>query len=190
WPWVSLNFDRYGHDQENSNRPTTPFLAHKCCSLSRLEEELDRQLDYSLTLFVLGYAEGRIVRLQSVWIKAKVEIVSVKGPQRMVQPVVAVEPELHTLVLGDGKALALVTRQVGAALQLQNARDLPAIDEAAGQLVCGGLWQFDGVGSVEQLLAAIRQHAIVVVHVELIVEADDTHGLAKRVIQIDGVTPP
>ena len=58
-----------------------------------------------MTLFIQGRAEGRIILLQSVWIEAQVEIVSVEGPQRMVQPVVGSDPELHTLVLGDGKAL-------------------------------------------------------------------------------------
>ena len=73
-----------------------------------LEVELDGELHDSVSLFVDRGAEGR-VRLGdiacSVLRVAKVEIVSVKGPQRMVQPVVAVDPELQALVLGDGKVL-------------------------------------------------------------------------------------
>ena len=83
-----------------------PFLVEMF--VFSLEEELDRELHDSVPLFIHGGAEGRVrlrylaCRVLSV---AKVEIVSVERPQRMVQPVVAVDPELQGLVLGDGKVL-------------------------------------------------------------------------------------
>ena len=71
----------------------------------RSEVELHGKFDYPVTLGILGYTERRIIRLQRVLIEAEIEIASVERPQRMIQPVVTADPELHALGFGDLEGL-------------------------------------------------------------------------------------
>src|SRR5579871_2143104 len=76
--------------------------------VSSLEVVFGSHLDDAMTLFLVDVAEGRIAlreRTRSILLEGEPEIVSVKRPQRMVHPVVEVEPELQLLALLDGKVL-------------------------------------------------------------------------------------
>ena len=79
--------------------------------------------------------------------------------------------------------------QIGAALNLCNAGDLPVIDHTTPDLVVREIAQLDRIGGVEDLLAVSRQHPVIVIQVELVREVHDPHGLAVRVIRADRVTP-
>ena len=83
------------------------------------------------------------------------------------------------------KALAAVARQIGAALELGDAGELPAVKELGGQLALAGVGQVDVVRGVEDVGTVAGQHAIVVVQVELVVEAHDTHSFAVGIVQVD-----
>ena len=73
-----------------------------------------------------------------------------------------------------GEVLILESCQVGPALKLQDARDLPAIHETAHDLVRMDLGQFDGVCSVKEVRPIVWQHAIIVAHIEFVDEVMGT----------------
>ena len=64
---------------------------------------------------------------------------------------------------------------------------MPAVHKLASQLAPRGVGQVDVVRGVEDVGAVAWQHAVVVVQVELVVEAHDPHGFAVGVVQIDVV---
>ena len=72
----------------------------------RSENELELQLDDSVTLSIGGGPEVRGVHLECVLIEAEGEIRLIgEGPQRVVQPVVPIDAELKRLRLGDAEVL-------------------------------------------------------------------------------------
>src|SRR5262249_34006388 len=90
----SINF-KSGSRDTKMGWPKPSHFKPRCGSV-RLEEELHSKLDNPVTLFTRDHAESRIILLQSGFVEAEVEIAPVEGPQRMIQPVVAVHTELHT----------------------------------------------------------------------------------------------
>ena len=77
----------------------TPARYFRDFPSARSEVELDRDLDHAMALLLGDHAEQRRIHLAGVAIEAETEIASVERPQRVVQEVVPVKPELQLLRL-------------------------------------------------------------------------------------------
>src|SRR5258706_15044207 len=81
---------------------------------------------------------------------------------------------------------AAEAREVGAALELRDPRELPSVDEAAYNLILAMVPQLNRVGRVEDVRAIRRLHAVIVIEVKLIQRAvDNPHRLAPGVVHVD-----
>lgn len=105
---LSLRRVRSSLQERNGMAKAIPFHPRHVF-LSWLEVVLQGQLDDSVTLFLGGDTEVRVGLRYSagrrVLSEAEPEVVSVERPERVVQPVVAANPELQALVFGDLKVL-------------------------------------------------------------------------------------
>src|ERR1035438_5284203 len=242
-------------------------------AVARSEVELSRDLDNAVAL-LLGYgAEQGRVDLAGTPIETEIQVAVVERPQRVIQEIGAIEPELELFrllnlevleetqvgieesrsvncrqnarsILADGgrdgeaarvdvlvrcealrgiagqdwiqlnigraqqrhvadvkcgardlvavgvhaEGLTLYSREVGAALQLRDAGELPAVDKAANDFISGGVAQLDGVRGVEDVRAVGRLNSVVVGEIETVERrAHDTHRLAEGVVHVDSV---
>ena len=88
------------------------------------------------------------------------------------------------------EALAPLAGEIDATLDLRDSGNLPAIEEAAGQLVPGNFSKVVRVSRVEDMGAVRLLHTVVVVDVERVQRgADNTERFAERVVAVMTALP-
>src|SRR5258708_7035263 len=89
----------------------------------RSEVKLDRGLDYAVALLLSDGAEQRCVDLAGGRIETESQIASVERPQRVIQEVVAVEPNLQLLRFFDLEVLEQTQIHVEEARPIDRGQD-------------------------------------------------------------------
>ena len=100
-----------------------------------------------------------------------VELDVIRAQDRDVADVKGRARDLHAVEVHVEVAVAAVGHQVGDALNLRDAGELPAVDKPARDLILRQVAQVNRVGRVEDMAAVRRQHSAV---------GDDTGDRAER----------